>query len=106
MVCLAVRAHAAAMMQILLERSSGLLALGQNGLPHQSAATMSSTVLPPPSSVPDAMPRTLWFSGLSGAGKTSVAQALAARYAEIGRPAFVLDGDLVRQGLNRDLGFS
>jgi adenylyl-sulfate kinase len=51
-------------------------------------------------------PRTLWFSGLSGAGKTTLAQALLARLEAAGRSALVLDGDQMRQGLNRDLGFS
>ena len=60
-----------------------------------------SSVLPP---VPSA--RTLWFTGLSGAGKTTLAQGLLARLHELGRPALVLDGDQMRQGLNRDLGFA
>ncbi len=50
--------------------------------------------------------RTLWFTGLSGAGKTTLAQGLLARLLESGRPALVLDGDQMRQGLNRDLGFA
>ncbi|WP_246165086.1 adenylyl-sulfate kinase [Pigmentiphaga aceris] len=50
--------------------------------------------------------RTLWFTGLSGAGKTTLAQGLLARYQAAGRPALVLDGDQMRQGLNRDLGFA
>ena len=50
--------------------------------------------------------RTLWFTGLSGAGKTTLAQGLLARLQEDGRPALVLDGDQMRQGLNRDLGFT
>jgi adenylylsulfate kinase len=50
-------------------------------------------------------PRTLWLTGLSGAGKTTLAEALAAHLAASGRAALVLDGDRMRQGLNRDLGF-
>ena len=48
----------------------------------------------------------VWFTGLSGSGKSTVAHALEKRLIESGRPAFVLDGDNVRDGLNRDLGFS
>lgn len=49
---------------------------------------------------------TVWFTGLSGSGKSTVANAVAARLLEAGRPAYVLDGDNVRHGLNADLGFS
>lgn len=48
---------------------------------------------------------TLWFTGLSGAGKTSVATEVERRLARIGRPAYVLDGDVLRRGLNAGLGF-
>jgi len=48
----------------------------------------------------------LWFTGLSGAGKSTLAMALQTRLFERGYQVFVLDGDNVRQGLNRDLGFS
>jgi adenylyl-sulfate kinase len=49
---------------------------------------------------------TVWFTGLSGSGKSTVADAVAVRLLELGRPAYVLDGDNVRHGLNADLGFS
>ena len=49
---------------------------------------------------------TIWLTGLSGAGKTSIAHALAAMLEQDGRAVTVLDGDLLRDGLNRDLGFS
>jgi adenylylsulfate kinase len=48
----------------------------------------------------------LWFTGLSGSGKSTVANALAQRLHEHGRLCYVLDGDNVRHGLNADLGFS
>jgi adenylyl-sulfate kinase len=48
----------------------------------------------------------VWFTGLSGSGKSTVAHALERRLLELGRAAYVLDGDTVRDGLNRDLGFS
>lgn len=49
---------------------------------------------------------TLWFTGLSGAGKTTVAVALAKELQAHGMKVERLDGDVVRQGLTRDLGFS
>jgi bifunctional enzyme CysN/CysC len=48
---------------------------------------------------------TLWFTGLPGAGKSTVAAAVEERLVEAGRPAFLLDGDNLRHGLNGDLGF-
>ncbi len=48
----------------------------------------------------------LWLTGLSGAGKSTLAMALQRRLFERGYQVFVLDGDNVRLGLNRDLGFS
>ncbi len=48
----------------------------------------------------------LWFSGLSGSGKSTIARALESALIDAGRLAFVLDGDNLRLGLNRDLGFS
>jgi adenylyl-sulfate kinase len=48
----------------------------------------------------------VWFTGLSGSGKSTVAHALEKRLIDSGRLAYVLDGDNVRDGLNRDLGFS
>jgi bifunctional enzyme CysN/CysC len=49
---------------------------------------------------------TLWFTGLPGAGKSTIASAVEERLIEAGRPAFLLDGDNLRHGLNGDLGFS
>ncbi len=49
---------------------------------------------------------TVWFTGLSGSGKSTLAFAVEKRLIELGRVAYVLDGDNVRFGLNRDLGFS
>jgi bifunctional enzyme CysN/CysC len=50
--------------------------------------------------------RTLWFTGLSGSGKSSVAMLVEQKLLEKGVPAYVLDGDNLRHGLNADLGFS
>lgn len=49
---------------------------------------------------------TVWFTGLSGSGKSTLASAVEGRLVDAGVAAYVLDGDNVRHGLNRDLGFS
>jgi bifunctional enzyme CysN/CysC len=49
---------------------------------------------------------TIWFSGFSGSGKSTVAMLVEQKLLAEGRPAFVLDGDNLRHGLNADLGFS
>ena len=51
-------------------------------------------------------PCVLWFTGLSGAGKSTVANLVEQRLFEHGRHTYLLDGDNVRHGLNKDLGFS
>lgn len=48
----------------------------------------------------------LWFTGLSGAGKSSLAHAVEEKLYQLGCRTYVLDGDNVRHGLCRDLGFS
>jgi len=48
----------------------------------------------------------LWFTGLSGSGKSTLANAVEERLFEMGIHTYVLDGDNVRAGLNKDLGFS
>ncbi len=49
---------------------------------------------------------TVWFTGLSSAGKSTISQAVYERLRELGQRIELLDGDVVRQGLNRGLGFS
>src|SRR3982750_2843764 len=49
---------------------------------------------------------TLWFTGLSGSGKSTLAFTLEHALVQAGRLAYVLDGDNVRHGLNKNLGFS
>jgi bifunctional enzyme CysN/CysC len=49
---------------------------------------------------------TVWFTGLSGSGKSTVAAAVERRLLEAGRHAYLLDGDNLRHGLNGDLGFT
>jgi bifunctional enzyme CysN/CysC len=51
-------------------------------------------------------PAVLWFTGLSGAGKSTIANLVERRLYAMGRHTYVLDGDNVRHGLNRDLGFT
>jgi len=51
-------------------------------------------------------PRCIWFTGLSGAGKSSIANMLEQRLHAEGYHTYLLDGDNVRHGLNRDLGFT
>ncbi len=51
-------------------------------------------------------PAVLWFTGLSGAGKSTIANLVEKKLAARGRHTFLLDGDNVRHGLNKDLGFT
>jgi len=51
-------------------------------------------------------PCVLWFTGLSGAGKSTVANLVEKRLCDLGRHTYTLDGDNVRHGLNKDLGFT
>ncbi len=51
-------------------------------------------------------PCLIWLTGLSGSGKSTLADALEHRLYEAGRHTYLLDGDNLRHGLNRDLGFS
>ena len=52
------------------------------------------------------LPRCIWFTGLSGAGKSTVANLLERRLSALGYHTYLLDGDNLRHGLNRDLGFT
>jgi bifunctional enzyme CysN/CysC len=51
-------------------------------------------------------PCVLWLTGLSGAGKSTIANVVERRLHELGRHTYLLDGDNIRKGLNKDLGFS
>ncbi len=51
-------------------------------------------------------PCVLWFTGLSGAGKSTIANLVESRLLALGRHSYLLDGDNVRHGLNKDLGFT
>ncbi|MBZ0088097.1 MAG: sulfate adenylyltransferase subunit CysN [Thermomonas sp.] len=51
-------------------------------------------------------PRCLWFTGLSGAGKSTIANLVEKKLLALGKHTYLLDGDNVRHGLNKDLGFT
>jgi len=51
-------------------------------------------------------PQVLWFTGLSGAGKSTIANLVEKKLHSMGKHTYLLDGDNVRHGLNRDLGFT
>lgn len=100
--------------------------MAHTGAPLHSADTLSIEKIPPVSAKPDAhlyrhamtvnkaaraaingqKPCALWFTGLSGAGKSTVADLVEQRLHALGKRTMILDGDNVRHGLNRDLGFS
>jgi len=50
--------------------------------------------------------KVIWFTGLSGSGKSTIANALEKKLFSLGRHVYVLDGDNMRLGLNKDLGFT
>ncbi|HET7709264.1 MAG TPA: sulfate adenylyltransferase subunit CysN [Sphingomicrobium sp.] len=51
-------------------------------------------------------PAVVWFTGLSGAGKSTIANLVEKKLVALGKHTFLLDGDNIRHGLNRDLGFT
>lgn len=57
-------------------------------------------------SIKNQKPAVLWMTGLSGSGKSTIANAVEKRLAVMNRHTFLLDGDNVRHGLNKDLGFT
>ena len=56
--------------------------------------------------IKDQSPKCFWFTGLSGSGKSTIASAFDAALVRSGKHTYVLDGDNIRHGLNRDLGFT
>ncbi|MGF1550062.1 MAG: sulfate adenylyltransferase subunit CysN [Sphingomonadaceae bacterium] len=51
-------------------------------------------------------PKVIWFTGLSGAGKSTIANLVEKKLLSMGRHSYLLDGDNIRLGINRDLGFT
>ena len=78
-------------------RDAAVRASSPNTVKHQSLVTAADRL---------SHGVTVWFTGLSGSGKSSAAMLAERRLLESGRPAYVLDGDNLRHGLNADLGFS
>jgi len=58
------------------------------------------------SAMKEQKPCILWFTGLSGSGKSTIANAVEVKLAALKKHTYLLDGDNVRHGLNKDLGFS
>lgn len=58
------------------------------------------------SAMKEQKPCILWFTGLSGSGKSTIANAAEVKLAKLKKHTYLLDGDNVRYGLNKDLGFS
>jgi bifunctional enzyme CysN/CysC len=85
---------AAGMIRHALRRANNVRAQALTVTPEMRAAAMGQR------------PRLLWFTGLSGAGKSTIANLVEAKLHARGRHTFLLDGDNVRLGLTRDLGFS
>lgn len=56
--------------------------------------------------IKDQVPMCLWMTGLSGAGKSTLANALEVKLNQLDKHTYILDGDNLRHGLNKDLGFS
>ncbi len=87
-----------------MRRSGGAPAdaapVSENITPHTGTITTDDRA-----SLLGSKPRTYWLTGLSGSGKSTVAYELERRLFSAGKACYVLDGDNVRRGLNRDLGF-
>lgn len=88
------RTVGAGMIQFALQRSGNLFAT--QGMVTKTMRSLMKTQ----------KPRVFWFTGLSGAGKSTIAYALEYKLMQLGHHTFVLDGDNVRHGLCTDLGFT
>lgn len=86
--------------ELILCRPKGFV-LSNNIVWHNHKVTRAERAAPK-----NQHPCVLWFTGLSGSGKSTIANALDVALYERGYHTFLLDGDNVRHGLNRDLGFS
>ncbi|HEV2083193.1 MAG TPA: adenylyl-sulfate kinase [Brevundimonas sp.] len=70
---------------------------------HRQALTVDATAR---AAAKGQKPTVLWFTGLSGAGKSTIADAVERRLHDMGRHTYLIDGDNLRHGLTRDLGFT
>lgn len=84
----------AGMIEVSLSRSTNV---------HRQAMDVTKTSR---SALKGHKPAILWFTGLSGAGKSTIANLVERKLAAMGAHTYALDGDNIRQGLNKDLGFS
>ncbi len=96
---------------ILIDRvTNGTVGAGMIRFPLRRAANLTwqnfSTDRSARSAIKGHRPAVLWFTGLSGSGKSTVADAVDRRLLALGRHTYILDGDNIRHGLNRDLGFT
>jgi len=73
----------------------------QNVTPHAFAINKEARA-----AAKDQTPKVFWFTGLSGSGKSTIANALEQKLHALGKHTYILDGDNVRHGLNKDLGFT
>ncbi len=78
-------------------------ALRRAGNIHRQAVSVDKTAR---AALNGQKPVVIWFTGLSGSGKSTIANALERRLLALGRRSYLLDGDNIRHGLNRDLGFT
>jgi adenylyl-sulfate kinase len=81
--------------------TGNLMPQAQNITWHHGAVTHEQRA-----NITRARPTILWLTGLSGCGKSTLAMALEHKLIETGHAAYVLDGDNIRHGLNKNLGFS
>ena len=84
----------AGMIRFALRRSSNI---------HRQVVSVDKTAR---SALKHQQPAVVWFTGLSGSGKSTIANALEQKLLARGKHSYLLDGDNVRHGLNRDLGFT
>lgn len=96
---------------ILIDRvSNGTVGAGMIRFPLRRAGNLTwqsfSTDSSARSAIKGHRPAVLWFTGLSASGKSTVADAIEKRLLALGHHTYILDGDNIRHGLNRDLGFT
>jgi bifunctional enzyme CysN/CysC len=96
---------------ILIDRvTNGTVGAGMIRFPLRRAANLTwqnfSTDRSARSAIKGHRPAVLWFTGFSGSGKSTVADAIDRRLLALGSHTYILDGDNIRHGLNRDLGFT